>query len=103
MFYCCNCGAPLYGDDKNNPNFQQNQNNGQPNPNFNQNQGMPPFGVPFGQSNPQMAAAFDPMAGMKSDEPLGFSTLSISLKRADSIFPHLFYREYIFCTEKCTA
>ena len=70
MFYCCNCGAPLYGDDKNNPNFQQNQNNGQPNPNFNQNQGMPPFGVPFGQANPQMAAAFDPMAGMKSDEPL---------------------------------
>ena len=70
MFYCCSCGAPLYGDDKNNPNFQQNQNNGQPNPNFNQNQGMPPFGVPFGQANPQMAAAFDPMAGMKSDEPL---------------------------------
>ena len=70
MFYCCNCGAPLYGDDKNNPNFQQNQNNGQPNPNFNQNQGMPPFGVPFGQANPQMAAGFDPMAGMKSDEPL---------------------------------
>ena len=33
----------------------------------------------------------------------GFSALSISLKRADSIFPHLFYREYIFCTEKCTA
>lgn len=31
---------------------------------------MPPFGVPFGQANPQMAAAFDPMAGMKSDEPL---------------------------------
>lgn len=59
MFYCCSCGAPLYGDDKNNPNFQQNQ-----------NQGMPPFGVPFGQANPQMAAAFDPMAGMKSDEPL---------------------------------
>ena len=47
MFYCCSCGAPLYGDDKNNPNFQQNQNNGQPNPNFNQNQGMPPFGVPL--------------------------------------------------------
>ena len=70
MFYCCSCGAPLYGDDKNNPNFQHNQNNGQPNPNFNQNQGMPPFGVPFGQANPQMAAAFDPMAGMKSDEPL---------------------------------
>ena len=70
MFYCCNCGAPLYGDDKSNPNFQQDQNNGQPNPNFNQNQGMPPFGVPFGQANPQMAAAFDPMAGMKSDEPL---------------------------------
>lgn len=70
MFYCCSCGAPLYGDDKSNPNFQQNQNNGQPNPNFNQNQGIPPFGVPFGQANPQMAAAFDPMAGMKSDEPL---------------------------------
>ena len=71
MFYCCNCGAPLYSDDKNNPNFQQSQNNGQPtNPNFNQNQGMPPYGVPFGQANPQMAAAFDPMAGMKSDEPL---------------------------------
>ena len=104
--------------------FSRIENNGQPNPNFNQNQGMPPFGVPFGQANPQMVAAFDPMAGMKSDEPLvdditageaakfigkntpyyrGFSALSISLKRADSIFPHLFYREYIFCTEKCTA
>lgn len=71
MFYCSNCGAPLYGEDANNPNFQQNPDNGQPNPNFNQNQGMPPFGVPFGQANPQqMAAAFDPMAGMKSDEPL---------------------------------
>ncbi len=22
MFYCCNCGAPLYGDDKSNPKFQ---------------------------------------------------------------------------------
>lgn len=124
MFYCCNCGAPLYGDDKSNPNFQQDQNNGQPNPNFNQNQGMPPFGVPFGQANPQMASAFDPMAGMKSDEPLVdditageaakfigkntpyylriFSFIN-KFKRADSIFPHFFYREYIFCTEKCTA
>lgn len=73
MFYCSNCGAPLYGDDNNSADFQQNQqnqDNDQPNPNFNQNQGMPPFGVPFGPANPQMAAAFDPMAGMKSDEPL---------------------------------
>lgn len=70
LFYCSNCGAPLYGNNEEAQNFGQNQNNGQPNPNFNQNQGMPPFGVPFGQANPQMAAAFDPMAGMKSDEPL---------------------------------
>lgn len=70
LFYCSNCGAPLYGNNEEAQNFGQNQNNGQPNPNFNQNRGMPPFGVPFGQANPQMAAAFDPMAGMKSDEPL---------------------------------
>ena len=70
LFYCSNCGAPLYGNNEEAQNFGQNQNNGQPNPNFNQNQGTPPFGVPFGQANPQMAAAFDPMAGMKSDEPL---------------------------------
>ena len=70
LFYCSNCGAPLYGNNEEAQNFGQNQNNSQPNTNFNQNQGMPPFGVPFGQANPQMAAAFDPMAGMKSDEPL---------------------------------
>lgn len=70
MFYCSNCGAPLYDNKEETQNPRQNQNNGQPNPNFGQNQGMPPFGIPFGQTNPQMAAAFDPMAGMKSDEPL---------------------------------
>lgn len=65
MFYCSKCGAPLYDNNSESADSQNNQQ-----PNFNQTQGMPPFGSPFGQVNPQMAAAFDPMAGMKSNEPI---------------------------------
>lgn len=71
-----------------------------------------------------MAAAFDPMAGMKSDEPLvdditageaakfiGKNTpyyLRIfnfinKFKKSRFNFSAFIYREYIFCTEKCTA
>lgn len=64
-FYCAHCGAPLY-EDKNDANAQNNQ--------AGQNDNMPPFGAPFGgqfnSQNPNFAAAFDPMAGMKSDEVL---------------------------------
>lgn len=62
-FYCYKCGSPLNEQDRKSNNTQQ-QNN-QP---FG-NQNIPPFGVPFGQGQ-QQVNPFDPMAGLKSDEPI---------------------------------
>lgn len=63
-FYCNKCGFPLNEQDRKQNTAQNAQNtqsgaNGQP---F--NQGMPPFG--FGGAG----APFDPMAGIKSDQPI---------------------------------
>lgn len=66
-FYCNKCGYPLNERDRNNNTDHNNQNSadqpyGQP---F--NQGVPPFGF-GGQGG--VGIPFDPMAGIKSDEPI---------------------------------
>lgn len=65
-FYCNKCGYPLNEQDRNN---SANQNAQQPfnsQQTYNQNQNIPPFG--FGGAG--MPSAFDPMAGLKNDQPI---------------------------------
>lgn len=65
LFYCKNCGAPLFKDNNQNNSGNTGNENGQFPPEFN--------GYPFGQ-NPQNTGipfiAFDPMAGFKADEKI---------------------------------
>lgn len=64
MFYCQKCGFPLNEQDRKQNTTEQQK------PPF-QSGGIPPFGMPFGTNPQQMNTAFDPMAGMKSDDKIG--------------------------------